>query len=139
MARFRTEGLDELIEDMIEMELTTSELAHEMLFAGADEIKKAWKISAEKHGHRDTGDMINSINYSRRVRKIGDLKEVDIYPQGRDRKGVRNAEKAFILHYGSSKLAASHWVDDADEMAGPMVEDRLYEIFYNWLREHGML
>lgn len=139
MARFRTEGLDELIEDMIEMELTTSELAHEMLFAGADEIKKAWKISAEKHGHRDTGDMINSINYSRRVRKIGDLKEVDIYPQGKDRKGVRNAEKAFVLHYGTSKLPASHWVDDADEMAGPMVEDRLYEIFDNWLREHGML
>jgi len=138
MARFRTEGLDELIEDMNAMELTTSELAYEMLFAGADEVKKAWKKSAEKHRHRDTGDMINSINYSRRVRKIGDLKEVDIYPQGKDRKGVRNAEKAFVLHYGTSKLPASHWVDDADEMAGPMVEERLTKMFDEWLEKHGM-
>ncbi|HHU77830.1 MAG TPA: HK97 gp10 family phage protein [Clostridiales bacterium] len=138
MARFRTEGLDELIDRMTEMELTTGELADEMLFAGAEEVKKAWKKSAEQHRHRDTGDMINAINYSRQVRKIGDIKEVDIYPQGKDRKGVRNAEKAFILHYGSSKLQASHWVDYADAIAGPMVEDRLNNIFDDWLKEHGM-
>ncbi|NLW24754.1 MAG: hypothetical protein GXY91_05875, partial [Clostridia bacterium] len=70
--------------------------------------------------------------------KIGDLKEVDIYPQGKDRKGVRNAEKAFVLHYGTSKLPASHWVDDADEMAGPMVEERLTKMFDEWLEKHGM-
>jgi HK97 gp10 family phage protein len=138
VARFRTEGLDDLIERMAEMELTTSELADEMLIAGAEEVREAWKKSAEKHEHKDTGDMIASINYSRQVRKIGDIKEVDIYPQGKDRKGVRNAEKAFILHYGTSRISASHWVDDADEMAGPMVEERLTNIFDDWLEKHGM-
>jgi hypothetical protein len=123
---------------MAEMELTTSELADEMLIAGAEEVREAWKKSAEKHEHKDTGDMIASINYSRQVRKIGDIKEVDIYPQGKDRKGVRNAEKAFILHYGTSRISASHWVDDADEMAGPMVEERLTNIFDDWLEKHGM-
>jgi len=139
MARFRTEGLDDLIERMAEMELTTSELADEMLIAGAEEVREAWKKSAEKHEHRDTGDMINSIDYSRRVRKIGDIKEVDIYPQGKDKKGVRNAEKAFILHYGTSRIPASHWVDDADEMAGPMVEERLWTMYDEWLEKHGMI
>jgi HK97 gp10 family phage protein len=139
MARFRTEGLDELIDRMTEMELTTGELADEMLFAGAEEVKKAWKKSAEQHRHRDTGDMINAINYSRQVRKIGDIKEVDIYPQGKDKKGVRNAEKAFILHYGTSRIPASHWVDDADEMAGPMVEERLWTMYDEWLEKHGMI
>lgn len=138
MARFRTQGLDDLIERMTEMELTTSELAEEMLFAGAEEVKEAWKKSAQMHRHKDTGDMINSIDYTRKVRKIGDIKEVDIYPQGKDRKGIRNAEKAFILHYGTSKIEASHWVDDADEIAGPKVEKRLTEIFDNWLEKHGM-
>ena len=123
---------------MTEMELTTSELADEMLIAGAEEVREVWKKSAEKHEHKDTGDMIASINYSRQVRKIGDIKEVDIYPQGKDRKGVRNAEKAFILHYGTSRISASHWVDDADEMAGPMVEERLINIFDDWLEKHGM-
>lgn len=138
MARFKTEGLDELIEKMTEMELTTGELADEMLFAGAEEVKQAWKKSAQTHKHKDTGDMINSIDYSRDVRKIGDIKEVDIYPQGVDRKGVRNVEKAFILHYGKSGMEGTHWVDDADEMAGPMVEERLTQIFDNWLKEHDM-
>ena len=138
MARFRTEGLDELIDRMTEMELTTSELADKMLIAGAEEVREAWKMSAEKHKHKDTGDMINSINYSKKVRQIGDIKEVDIYPQGKDRKGVRNAEKAFILHYGTSRIDGSHWVDDADEMAGPMVEERLTKIFDDWLAEHDM-
>ena len=138
MARFRTEGLDELIERMTEMELTVSELADEMLIAGAEEVREAWKKSAEEHGHIDTGDMINSIDYSKQVRQIGDIKEVDIYPQGKDRKGVRNVEKAFILHYGTSRIPASHWVDDADEMAGPMVEERLTKMFDEWLAEHGM-
>lgn len=138
MARFRTEGLDDLIDTMEEMELTTSELAREMLFAGADEIKIAWKKSAEMHKHRDTGDMIESIGYPRKVAQIADIKSVDIYPQGKDRKGTRNAEKAFILHYGTSKLPGSHWVDTADDIAGPMVEERLYKIFDDWLQKHGM-
>lgn len=138
MARFRTEGLDDLIDTMEEMELTTSELAREMLFAGADEIKIAWKKSAEMHKHRDTGDMIESIGYPRKVTQIADIKSVDIYPQGKDRKGTRNAEKAFILHYGRSKLPGSHWVDTADDIAGPMVEERLYKIFDDWLQKHGM-
>jgi hypothetical protein len=136
MARFRTEGLDSLIGQMTEMGLTTGDLVDEMLFAGAEEVKKAWEFSAAMHGHKDTGDMMDSIDYPRKVRVIGDIKEVDIYPQGNDRKGVKNAEKAFILHYGSSDIKASHWVDDADDMAGPWVEDR--KPYRNYLKEHGM-
>lgn len=138
MARFRTEGLDDLIEKMTELELTTGELADEMLIAGAEEVREAWKEAIKKHELIDTGDMLESVDYSRKPRQIGDIKEVDIYPQGKDRKGVRNAEKAFILHHGTSKIQATHFVDDADEIAGPKVEKRLTEIFDNWLEEHGM-
>ncbi len=137
MARFRTEGLDDIIEQMTAMGETTGELADEMLYAGAGEVRQAWKESAEKHKHRDTGDMIKSIDYSKKPTKIGDIKSVDIYPMGKDKKGVRNAEKAFLLHYGTSKIEGSHWVDDADDMAGPKVEERLTEIFNKWMDEHG--
>lgn len=139
MARFRTEGLDDLIEKMTELELTTGELADEMLIAGAEEVREAWKESIKKHELIDTGDMLESVNYSRKVEKINDIKRVDIYPQGKDRKGIKNAEKAFILHYGTAKIPATHFVDDADELAGPRVEKRLTEIFDNWLKEHGIV
>ena len=44
----------------------------------------------------------------------GGVKYIDIYPQGKDRKGVRNAEKAFLLHYGTSKIKPTRWVDEAE-------------------------
>ena len=104
MALLQLKGLDELIDDMASMGLTTSELADKMLFAGAEEIKKTWKAVIKKHNHIDTGAMLRSVGYPRKIKKIRDIKSVDIYPQGTDRrgkkkKGVKNAT-SFVLHYG---------------------------------------
>lgn len=116
MARFETTGFDELIEDMKNHGELTGEIADRMLLAAAEELKKAWKKSAEMHGHKDTGDMINSIKYTRNPKTKKEIRMIDVYPHGKDRKGVRNAEKAFVLHYGTSSMKGSNWVDDAEEM-----------------------
>lgn len=146
MAQFRTEGMDKLIEAMEYMGQTTGELAKKVLFAGAEQIKLAWKKSAKMHGHIDTGQMLDSIGYLRQPKKVSDILSIDIYPQGRERdtirkkdgkiiKGSRNAEKAFVLHYGTSKRPGSHWVDTADDIAGPLVEEETQRIFDEWLGE----
>jgi hypothetical protein len=134
MARFNTTGVDEIIADMKRMGELAGPTAQKMLMAGAEEVKIAWKASAEAHGHRDYGDMIASINFPRKVSNAGEILSIDIYPQGKDRKGVRNAEKAFILHYGSSRIPASHWVDVADAMAGPRVQKVMEEIWDEHLK-----
>jgi hypothetical protein len=115
MARFDTSGIDDLIHDIENLNLTPDE-QNEILMDGAEQVKKAWKFAAAAHELKDTGDMINSIGYAGKPKDVGGVKSVDIYPQGKDRKGVRNAEKAFILHYGSSKIEATHFVDDADAL-----------------------
>lgn len=138
MARFHTEGLDDIIDDMAAMGESTGELAYEMLFAGAEEVKKAWKTSIRMHKHIDTGAMLDSVDYSRKVKQIGDIKSVDIFPQGKDKKGTKNAQKAAILHHGTSNKPGTHFVDDADDIAGPIVETRLRDIFDNWLKKHRM-
>ena len=114
MARFDMSGLDPIIDEMREMGEESGAVAQEMILAMAEAVKQAWKRSAEEHGHRDTGEMINAIGYPRGPQTIGDVLTIDIYPHGKDHKGVRNAEKAFVLHYGTSKLKASYWVDTAD-------------------------
>lgn len=115
MARFSCDGLDDLMQRMQRMGVALDgTVADEMLMAGAEQVKAAWQNSAEKHGHRNTGALIESITYPRQPKTVGDVRSIDIYPQGRDSKGVRNAEKAFIMHYGTSKMPGSHWVDDAD-------------------------
>lgn len=138
MARFRTEGLDELIADMDAMGASTGELADDMLMAGAEEVKKAWKTAIRKHRLIDTRDMVDSVGYARSVKKVGDIKSVDIYPRGKNRKGVRNAEVAFVNHYGKSSKKGTHFVDDADDMAGPLVENKLTKMHDDWLAKHGM-
>ena len=133
MARFDTSGLDDVIKSVTRLGEEGKTVGDEMLLAAAEEVKQAWKQSAEMHRLKDTGDMIASINYSRTPKTAGDVRSIDIYPLGKDRKGVRNAEKAFILHYGSSKIPATHWVEDADEAAGPRVKEAMERVFNNFI------
>ena len=133
MARFDTSGLNELINDMRRLGQESGPVADEMLMAGAEAVAQAWKRSAEEHGHRDTGAMIASIGYADAPSDIGGIKSIDIYPQGVDGKGVRNAEKAFILHYGTSRIPGSHWVDAADTYSGQTVPEAMQAIWDKWL------
>ena len=106
-----------------------------MLLAGAEEVKRAWKETAERHGYRETGDMIESIRADKAPKSdANDVRRISVYPRGEDRKGVRNAEKAYVLHYGTSKIHGSHWVDEADQDAGPMVQDVFEKIWDRHLK-----
>lgn len=133
MARFDTSGLDDMVREMQRLGQDIGPVAESMVDAAVEEIKNAWKDSAERHKHRDTGALIDSIGYPQPIYKIGDALARDVYPQGRDGHNVRNAEKAFILNYGTSRIPASHWVDEADEVAGPLVEEKLLEIWDEYL------
>lgn len=133
MARFDTDGLDDLIDEMQKMGQQSGEVAKAMVAAAADEIRDAWKETAEEYGLRDTGAMIESIGFPGPVKDVGGILQQDVYPQGKDAKGVRNAEKAFVLHYGTSRIKARYWVDDADAAAGPKVQRRLEEIWDEFL------
>lgn len=133
MARFESQGMDKLIADMRRLGETSGDMAKAMVNAAVIEIRDAWRQSAEQHELRDTGALIESIGFPNPVREINGVLERDVYPQGKDSKGTRNAEKAFVLHYGTSRIRATHWVDDADEMSGPKVDAKLKEMWGEYL------
>ena len=133
MANMDTSGLDELIRDMQRMGEDASEVAQAMVREAASVIRDAWKESAEKHGLIDTGAMIESIGYPGPVARIGDALYRDVYPLGKDRKGTRNAEKAFVLNYGTSRILPTYWVDEAEDAAAPRVQERLEKIWNDYL------
>lgn len=135
MARFSTDGIDQIAAEMAWMGEAAGEVADEMLLAGAEEVKRAWKETAERHGYRQTGDMIESIRADKAPKSdANDVRRINVYPRGEDRKGVRNAEKAYVLHYGTSKIHGSHWVDEADQDADPMVQDVFEKIWDRHLK-----
>lgn len=150
MARFETDGIDAVIEDMKRHHELVGETANKMLIAAAEEVKECWRKEAERRRFRDSGDMIQSIDYAKSSSTAGGVKYIDIYPQGKDRKGQRNAEKAFILHWGTTSDKARRrrerkkfsgpgiprtlWVDDADKASGPRVEKVYTEIWDDYLK-----
>lgn len=150
VARFDVEGLDFVVEDMKRRGELAGETAQKMLMAGAEEVKQAWKNEAERRNFRDTRSMIDNIGFPRSVKRASDILSIDIYPQGKDAKGVRNAEKAFILHYGTSSKSSRKrrpnkkfsgpgiprtlWVDAADKASGPRVMEAYTRIWDAFLK-----
>lgn len=131
MARFDCAGLDELMDRMTAMgEKLNGELADEMLMAGAEQVKIAWQNAVKKHRHIKMGYMLESIDYAAHPKRIQGVRSIDIYPQGTDPDtGVRNAEKAFVKHYGTSKHPGSHFVDDADRECDSTVIPAMAAVF----------
>ena len=136
MALFEAEGFDELVADLKKNADLLDSAAPEMLQAGAAVVADAWRDAIQSHGLIDTGDMLDSVAPSNLVNSSTE-KKIAVYPQGRDRKGIRNAEKAFINHYGASRRKATHFVDDAETKAeGPAVE-AMAAVWYEKLESGG--
>ena len=133
MAQIDTTGLQAVLNDLRKLGEAAEPVAQVMTAAAAEEITAAWKQTAEEYGFRDTGAMIDSVGYPDGVQNMGGLFVADIYPQGKDARGTRNAEKAFILHYGSSRIKPSYWTDEADKRAGEPVQQRLEGIWGDFL------
>jgi len=138
MARFETDGIDDLIQAMESAGELMSETADAMLVAAAGVVTDEWKRAAGAAGHRNTGAMNNSIGFSRKPKTIRDAKRIDIYPRGKDSKGVRNAAKAFTLNYGTKHITGSRFVDVADRNSAPKVEKAMRDIWEQKLQQKGL-
>ena len=130
MALFDGEGLDELIADLMKEKELFAEAAPEMLSAAADIVADAWRDAIRDNDLIDTGDMLESVGPTQSTVTEKE-KKIAVYPQGKDRKGVRNAEKAFINHYGASRRKATHFVDDAETKAEEPAIDAMADIWYS--------
>ena len=120
MAKMIIDGLDETVEQMARMGQLTGQVADEMLLDGAAEMKTAWQSNITMFGHVDTGEMRRKVGYNKKPTSVMESKKLlEIYPQGKDKQGTRNAEKAFVLHYGRSNMTGSHFVAKAEADGEP--------------------
>ncbi len=133
MPRFDTSGLDEIIADIKRLGVEAEQIADDILMVAAAEVSGAWEQATKEAGHVDTGDMIKSIGCARKPKTINGIKTIEVYPRGKDSKGVRNAEKAFVLHYGTSSIKGSRFVDRAEQLAEPAVQQAAERLWNKYL------
>lgn len=130
MASFKINGMDELTISLSQLAQTPEDVQYSMLEAGAAVLVEAWKKALEPM--KRTGLLIESIKAKR---KKGDAPIVAVTPDGTRRseyRGIRktkamggrkktNAEVAYVLEYGTPRMAARHWMEKANEEASDNV------------------
>ncbi len=135
MARMNSSGVAELAQDLRQLGKDIPQMEEEMLDAGAQVIVEEWKDGITKAGHVDSGDMRDSVRATRKKK----TRSRDIYPKGKDRKGVRNAEKAYVLHYGKSSKPGDRFVDKIEEAAEPRAAARMQSVLTAHLKKKGLI
>lgn len=133
MAKFSTRGVDELILSLEQLATTPEETQYSILEAGASALIPRWKEKLQSM--KRTGQLIESV---KAARKKGETLIVAITPKGKRKNaftGKRfkrdgspsgtyqgtNAEVAYVLEYGTPRMAATHWMETTNEEAGDEV------------------
>lgn len=119
-------GADDFILDLQKLGADMEKVKREMLKAGGQEMADAWKREITSRGFEDSGAMLKGVRYQVKARKGGGMR-AEITSRGEvvrpSKKGkgstVTNAAKAFYLHYGTSRIRASHWIDSAEADGEP--------------------
>ena len=128
-------GTEDVLEELFRESERLERKATEMLGRAGQVAVRAWQEAIERAGHappgksgRAKGDLYNSVRASA-VKKTGEAYVSTVYPHGRDRKRQKNAEKAFVLHYGTSRIRGDHFVDDAETQMQDAVDKVMQEVW----------
>lgn len=131
MAEFHCNGMDELNISFAQLARTPEETQYSMLEAGAAALVEKWKEKLQSI--KRSNQLIESIKTKRKTGGSGP--SVFVTPNGTRRseyRGIRktkkmgsykktNAEVAYVLEYGTPRMAARHWMETANEEASDEV------------------
>lgn len=152
MASFKFDGIDTIsFEQAAQM---TDEDKLSVIMPAANLLKERHAEAIRQTFAQHSGDLAESIGISVKAGESGSSAFVS--PQGthsRTNKGLRkrkktgtkrkyrnsNAEIAFILEYGSPRIAARHWMENANEKAEPEVAEAMETAFGDVLRKKGLI
>lgn len=103
--------------------------APQMLEAAAPVLVRSVKSSLQSvTSSTATGELVASVKVTKVFHnKYGYF--LQVRPTGKDKKGVRNMEKAAYLEYGTSKQAARPWAAKSSNDAQAEVLAKMQEVF----------
>lgn len=139
MAKFNTVGLEDVERQFFQMSQAAEKAVPAMLDAGAEVIVKAQQAQARRLNisGRSRGALVRSIQADK-TKGSGNSRYKEVYPHGIDRshtkKGVRNAEKGFVLEYGRSNMPAQPWMATANAECADEVTEVMWE---KWEEANG--
>ena len=132
MGRLEINGIDALMSDFAALAELPNSVVEDILNAEADVIEKAQKKTAKRMGVYDTGITAESIKRTK-VKKVGSESFLSVYPQGKNERGDRNAEVAFVNEYGKEGQPARPFIRTANEEAGDEAVQDGEKVYHKFL------
>lgn len=152
MAKFSINGMDEISATFEQLSSISDEDKASILMPAAEILKDRQVKKIVDVFKQRTGDLAKSISIT--LQGSGDDFHAYIFPKGKHRgssqgrrKGKRrsngsysgtNAEVAYILNYGSPRIHATHWLENANEEAEPDVISAEQEAWNALLEKKGL-
>jgi len=131
MAKFNVVGFDEVEKQFLRQSEIATKAVPKMLEAGADVLVEAQKREIDKLfgiSKRSKGELKRSIKKSKTKLTSVDA-TIEVTPTGKDKKGVRNAEKGFVLNFGRSNMPAQPWMDAANAKSEDKVHAEMLKVW----------
>lgn len=152
MAKFAFNGVDALEASFEQLSQLSRDEKLSILLPSGQLLLERQKEKIRTLFKRRTGDLEDSLTLSTKEGEESPV--VTIYPTGKHRNsftGKRmkkgrpsgkysgtNAEVAYILNYGSPRIAATHWLENANEEAEADVIAAQQEAFNELLEKKGL-
>lgn len=134
MAKLYTVGTEAITREILNESKRAANAIPKMLNAGADELikeeKRVIKNMFPPKISRSTGDLEKSIGKGEIYERDG-KKEIDVYPQGKNRRGQRTAEYGSILQYGRKNMTAKKWCSQARQKGDTKVNEAMMKEWEN--------
>lgn len=129
-------GTDAVLQDLFRESERVARKAPAMLEAAGRVMVGSWRDAITEAGHappgksgRATGALGNSVQASKPKKDKNDAYTTTVYPRGKDKRGTRLAEVAFVLHYGTSKHPGDHFVDRAEDLAEAPAQEAMARVW----------
>lgn len=134
MARLSVEGLEELMQDLESVAEIPDGVAFEMLNNQADVVCLAHQKQIMADDMVDTGQLFASVGRDA-VKREGADRHIEVYPKGRRKNGVRNAEVGFILEYGTPgrDIPARNWMQRANDSCADRTTEAARQVYDEYL------
>lgn len=152
MAKFSFNGMDEISASFEQLAQISDEDKMAVIRPAAERLVQRQKEKIRALFRRRTGALEESLTIEERSGEDGAY--AHIYPKGKHpgsgtgkRRGKRrsngsysgtNAEVAYILEYGSPRIAASHWMENANEEAEGEIIALQQEAWNDLLTKKGL-
>lgn len=127
----RVVGADEFLRDLQKLGDNMPRVTKEMLQAGGEQMAVGWRKEIDSRGFVSVDGQNQSHmrdHVAVKVKTAKGRQRAEITSLGTDDRGVSNAAKAFFLHYGTSRIQATHWIDQAEDQAMPAASAAMGEV-----------